>query len=217
MRYTLLRVTSAGIVLREYHVRRLELGASGAAAEAFARFGDAAEPGVWAVWVEGPERIRTERRAGSRLRDGIATRLACSPIANKQGTIPKPPPPCVYDPVRSDGVATLLTSADGAEIYEACSAAVLGWDGERVVCVPGDRPRVWSTAEAAVREHLPVTEAPIPVRATMPILLVNAVKGTCGMDAPGRDAFPVDVRSGLDHLFESLFRFTLARAKIERC
>ena len=204
MHYTLLRVTSAGIVLREYHVRRLELGESAAAAEAFARFAAEAMPGVWAVWVEGPEGIRVERRAGTRLHDGIAVRIAPSPAADRSGPFPKLSSPSPYDEVRVDGVATLLTSPDGAEIYEACSAAVLGWDGERVVCVPGDRPRVWSTAEAAVRERLPVTEAPIPVRATMPILLVNAVKGTCGMDAPGRDAFPVDVRSGLDHLFESL-------------
>jgi len=82
---------------------------------------------------------------------------------------------------------------------------VLGWDGERLVCVPADRPRVWSTAEAAVREHLPVSEVPIAVDSAMPLLLVNAVRGSSAVDLPGRDAFPSRVRVEIECLFR---RFT---------
>jgi hypothetical protein len=209
--YTLLQVTEGGIVLRQYHLRRLGLavsapgpgGAPEAAMASFARFAAGAAPGAWAVWREG-DAVRAERRPGTRLFDGMRARLATSPIAGSEGPIPKPAPPSIYDGVRRPGVATLLTSVDGAEIYEACVAAVLGWDGERVVCVPRDRPRVLSTAEAAVRDHLPVVEAPIEARSRMPVLLVNALKGACAVDLPGREAFPVRARGEVERLFRSL-------------
>jgi hypothetical protein len=97
----------------------------------------------------------------------------------------------------------LLTSPDGAEIYEACSAAVVGWDGSRIICSPEDRPRVWSTAEMAIREHLPVQEAPIRLRA-MPLLLVNAVKGTCGLDPKVGGDFPAQARQTIEEVLCSL-------------
>ena len=207
-RYTLLVVTGDGIVLHDYHRRRLDPGGDAAAvaafAAAFARFAREARPGVFAVRVGADGALRAESREGSRLREGMRARLLVSPLAGRQGTVPKPAAPSPYDAVRADGVATLLTSADGSEIYEACVAAVLGWDGERLVCVPGDRPRVWSTAEAAVREHLPVREAPLAVRARTPLLLVNAVRGTCEVALQGRDAFPAGVRAELERLFRSL-------------
>jgi len=118
--------------------------------------------------------------------------------------VPKPSSPSPYDAVREEGVATLLTSPDGAEIYEACSTAVLGWDGGRIVCVPAGRPRVWSTAEHAVREHLAVVEAPILTASAAPLLLVNAVKGTSVIADRARAEYPPDVRAGIERLFASL-------------
>jgi hypothetical protein len=207
--YTLLQVTEGGIVLRDYHLRRLAItspgagGDPGAGLAPFARFAEGAAPGAWAVWREGAA-LRAERRPATRLFDGMRARLATSPLAGRAGPIPKPAPPSVYEEVRLPGVATLLTSLDGEEIYEACAAGVLGWDGKRVVCVPGDRPRVLSTAEAAVREHLPVVEAPIAARSRMPVLLVNALKGACAVDLPGREVFPARARSEIERLFRAL-------------
>lgn len=204
MRYTLLRLTDRGIVLCAYHERRLGLGAGGAARDAFRRFADASEPGVWAVHLGEAGDSLAERRAGTRLHEGMAIRFAPSPVADRAGPLPKPSSPSPYDAVREDGVATLLTSPDGAEIYEACSAAVLGWDGGRIVCVPAGRPRVWSTAEHAVREHMAVVEAPILTASAAPLLLVNAVKGTSVIADRARAEYPPDVRAGIERLFVSL-------------
>ncbi len=203
--YTLLHVTEHGIVLREQHLRRLGLDSSGAgrARDAFSRFAASASPGAWAVWREG-DTLRAELRPGTRLRDGMPVRFAPSPISGRPGPIAKPAPPSFYDAVRRPGATTLLTSADGAELYEACSAAVVGWNGERLVCVPPDRPRVGSTAEAAIRERLPVVEAPILASSRMPVLLVNALKGTCTVDAPGREVFPEGPRDEIERLFRAL-------------
>jgi len=203
-RYTLLLTTEDGVVLYDYHRRRINPDGDAAADGAFARFAGTARPGVHAVWFGEGGALRVESRGGSRLREGMPARFLVSPLAGGRGTVPKPAPPSPYDAVRAEGVATLLTSADGAEIYEACVAAVLGWDGRRIVCVPGDRPRVWSTAEAAVREHLPVTEVPIAADSTMALLLVNAVRGSSAVDLPGRDAFPSRVRAEIDQLLRRL-------------
>jgi len=194
VRYTLLRVTADGVVLRDLHAQRLA-PEGGPALAAFARFAADAAPGVYAVRCSGDD-IAAEARAGSRLFDGIPVRVARSPFADRAGPFPKPAPPCAYDAVRADGVATLLTSADGAAILETCSSAVLGWDGERFLCVPGDRPRVWSTAEQAVRAHLPFGAAPL--------LLVNAVKGPCTVTAPGRAPFPEAAVRDIERLFVRL-------------
>jgi len=203
--YTLLAVTGDGVVLGAYHLRRLGLDAEEAAPAlgAFRRFAAEASPGVFALLLHGPS-LSVESRPGTRLRDGMPARVAPSPVTDRAGPLPKPASPGPYDAVRQSGIATLLTSLDGEEIYEACSAAVLGWDGGRLVCVPDDRPRVWSTAEAAVREHLPVVERPILLRSRMPILLVNAVKGTCSLAAPRRDPFPTRAREEIERLFRSL-------------
>ena len=203
-RYTLLLTTEDGVVLCDYHRRRLNPDGEAAADGAFARFAGEARPGVYAVWVGEGGALRVESRGGSRLREGMPARLLVSPLAGGRGPVPKPAPPSPYDAVRAEGVATLLTSADGAEIYEACFAAVLGWDGRRIVCVPGDRPRVWSTTEAAVREHLPVSEAPILASSATPLLLVNAVKGACAVGLTGRPAFPTGARKEIEHLFDRL-------------
>ncbi|MEK7667822.1 MAG: hypothetical protein AAB409_04165 [Gemmatimonadota bacterium] len=203
-RYTLLLTTEDGVVLYDYHRRRLNPGGMAEADGAFARFARQAAPGVWAVWLDGAGAVRAEPRVGSRLRDGMPTRLALSPVADGAGPLPKPASPCPYDAVRTDGVATLLTSPDGTEIYEASVAAVLGWDGRWIVCVPAGRPRVWSTAEQAVREHLAVVEAPILTASAAPLLLVNAVKGTSVIADAARAEYPPDVRAGIERLFVSL-------------
>ncbi|MGC4123131.1 MAG: hypothetical protein QM765_52900 [Myxococcales bacterium] len=101
-------------------------------------------------------------------------------------------------------LATLLTSQDGSEIYEACVAAVIGWDGHRVVCVPEEYPRVWSCAEQAIREHLEYRERPLKADSDEPLLLVNAVKGTCELSLPGRAPFPAKARAAIDSLLTSL-------------
>jgi hypothetical protein len=202
MGYTLLKATAAGIVLRDYHERRMTR--SPACRAAWRRAVAALTPGVWAVWTDGEGRWHTEPRDGSRLYDGIATRQLPSPLVPPAGVTSKPRPPCAYDAVRRIGTATLLTDPGGLEIYEACVAAVVGWNGHRIVAVPAGRPRVWSTAEWAVREHLAVREAPIEAGGDLPLLLLNAVKGCCEISAPGRPPFPAAVRREIEQLFDSL-------------
>jgi hypothetical protein len=198
-RYTLLLLTGDGIVLRDYHARRLGLDPQSAP---FARFAADAEPGVFAVWSDHDGAIRAERRGGSRLRDGMEVRFLPSPL-DRAGLIAKLGSPCIYDGVRTPGVATLLTSTDGSEIYEACRAAVIGWDGERIVVAPLDRPRVWSTAAAAIADHLPVRDAPLRAGSDS-LLMVNAVKGTCALDAPHGSRFPAGTRREIEALFAAL-------------
>jgi hypothetical protein len=200
--YTLLRVTEAGVVLLDYHLRRLQLGTDAAARAKFLQFASKASPGVWAVWSTSSGEIRVEPRGASRLRDGMPVRFLPSPIADRHGTVEKAPSPSPYDAVRQEGVATLLTSPDGREVWEACSAAVVAWDGESIVCPPEDRPRVGSTSETALSEHLPVRRAPIAA-SSRALLLVNAVKGTCALAAPHSEDFPTGVRRDIEKLFAS--------------
>lgn len=209
-RYTLLRVTERGVVLLDYHLRRLGADQPGPSRKALLAFFASVRPGVWAVWVKGGA-VRAEARPGSRLAEGMPVRLLPSPLAPGSGLVAKPASPGSYDAVRAEGVATLLTSPDGCEIWEACSAAVLGWDGAHLVVPPLDRPRVWSTAEAAVREHLLAVEAALPAHSPMPLLLLNAVKGTCLPDIPGRGRFPADIRDRIDRLLARLTRAVPAR------
>jgi hypothetical protein len=229
--YTRLRLTEDGIVLCAYHLRRLGLsepevavappgqGTVGdgradtvlPALDRFARFARTSRPGVWAVWVDAAGNVRAEPAGESALRDGLPVRSAPSPLVGIRGPVPKPASPSPYDAVRREGAATVLVSGDGREIYEACRAAVVGWDGERIVCVPPDRPRVWSTAESAVRDHLAVREAPLLVAADTPLLLVNAVAGTCAVEVPGRMAFPTRARETIDDLFARLTAWPVAR------
>jgi hypothetical protein len=203
MRYTTLRVSEAGVVLYAGHVERLRPEGPGALA-AFDRFAREARPGVYAVTAEGAA-LRVERRAGSALTDGMPVRFAVSPVAGKRGVFPKPAPPSPYDAVRAPGVATLLTSPDGAEIYESCIAAAVGWDGARFVCVPEDRPRVDAIAEAAVRAAAPCARAPIFVRGDLPLVLLNAVAGPWAV-AAGRPPFPPAALALLREILESSAR-----------
>ena len=206
MPYTTLRVTERGVVLFDLHARRL--AAAGAAAQiALQRFAASATPGVYAIWAEARE-FRVEARPGSRLVDGMPVRFLPSPFAEPRGSwrgpFAKPASPCAYDALRTAGIATLLTSHDGAEIFESCSAAVLGWDGSRFLCVPRDRPRVESTAETAVREHLATLEMSLRADEAIPLVLVNAVKGPCTVAVPGRAPVPDEVIQQLEALFSRL-------------
>ena len=202
MRYTTLRVTEAGVVLYDLHVERLAPeGAAGLAA--FARFAREATPGIYGVALAGDE-LRAGRRSGSQLVEGMPVRLAVSPFASQRGAFRKPGPPSAYDGVRLPGVATLLTSSDGSEIFESCVAAVLGWDGTHFVGVPEDRPRVASVAEAAVRATLPFVRAPLRTGDRLPLILLNAVAGPC-IVSTGRPPVPADAVMLLSQVLQ---RFT---------
>jgi hypothetical protein len=196
MRYTALKVTDAGVVLFEGHARRLA-PEGGAALSRFREFALGAAPGFYVLRESGDE-LRAQPRGPSALFDGMPARLAVSPVAGAPGPFAKPESPGTYASERVAGVATLLLSADRAEILESCSAAVVGWDGERLVLAPADRPRVDSTAEAAVAAALPHARAPIDAAGDMPIALVNAVKGPCCVECPGRQAFPQEVARALE-------------------
>jgi hypothetical protein len=73
-------------------------------------------------------------------------------------------------------------------------AAVLGWNGRELVAPPADRPRVASTAAAALLAIEPSVELPLPASGDLPLLLVNAVALTC---LPAGSAFPAEVRARL--------------------
>ena len=111
MIWTVLRVVEGGVILYEGHRSRVS---DVAAFDAWAR---TAPAGVYAF-----DEV-AHRRSGSTLCDGLRPGVAVSPVASQAGLLPKPRPPCVYDDVRRAGSATLLTSADGAEIFEAADSA----------------------------------------------------------------------------------------------
>ena len=188
--YTVLGVTTAGVPLFEKHGRRLGLSSR----PALLRFVSAATPGVYRVTWTGAE-LLTEARGASRLIDGMPTRVVVSPYAALRGRFAKPAPPNRYESVRVPGVATLLTSEDGAQLYESCSAALVAWDGAQLVLPPLDAPGVKSLAEEAVCEALPHRRAALLTAGAWPLLLINAVAGACAIDVPGRGAFPVEQRA----------------------
>lgn len=195
--YTTLRVTEAGVLL--YAAHRARLGAE--AHDAFDHFAATAAPGIYSLSASAGQ-LDVTPRAASRLSDGIVTRRRPSPLAPGQGPRPKQGSPSPYDEIRVAGVATLLTDAEGVELYESCSAAVLAWDGKTLVAAPDDRSRVASTAEAAILARVPFRRAPLLLEAGWPIVLVNAVILTC---VPEGSTFPRAVRAQLD---ESLGRTT---------
>jgi hypothetical protein len=207
-RYTVLRVEPFGVALCGQHLRRLGIGLPGApTAGDFDRLTRGLGAGAWAVWAGPSGRLVAERRGASRLLDGIGVRYAPSPFAHASGRFAKPASPSPYDTVRIPGVATLLLAADGLEILEACTAAVLAWTGSRLVCVPAERPAVWSTAEAALREHGVLSEAPVRKDVAHALLLVNAVKGACSVTAPPRPDVPRAVRDEVEALLAECTRW----------
>jgi hypothetical protein len=204
VRYTTLRVTEEGVILYEAHAARLA-PEGGAARARFDAFAAGAASGVYALLDDG-ERLDVRPRAGSSLVDGMPVRLATSPVAGLRGPIPKPPPPGPYAGVRAAGIATLLASPDGSELWESCVAAIVGFDGRHLVVVPDDRPRVASLAEAAVRRAFPHRVEPILAGGDLPLLLVNAVKGACLVAAPGHGPFPDPLARDVDALIVATAR-----------
>lgn len=197
--YTVLRLTELGAVpLLARHAARLGDGA----AEALALWRTSAAAGVYRVMWDGKV-LTPSLRPASRLVEGMPSRLAVSPFASKRGRFPKPAPPSGYDAVRADGVATLLTSADGRELYESCAATLVAWDGQGLVLAPEDAPAVASLAEAAVAANVEVRRHPLEVASDWPLLLLNAVVGTCAVAVAGRAPFPTDTRARLQALLSS--------------
>jgi len=218
--YTSLRATERGVMLFAQHCARLA-AAGPACVEAFRQFAASAAPGVYAVRAHpdgdalilraaapgagerdlSSAHLDVRTRPASALFDGMPSRAVVSPYAARSGRYAKPAPPSLYESVRLRGVATLLTSADGEEIYESCVAAVLAWDGARLLAAPPDRPAVDSTAIAALEREGMLTFAPLPLRSAMPLALVNAVAGLCLPRFEGRAAFPSDTRAAIESLF----------------
>jgi hypothetical protein len=194
--YTVLRVTDGSTIpLLKRHAARL----GGEALGALQHFRSlVVEPGIFRVSWDGRQ-LTTLHLPKSRLSEGMPVRALPSPFSGVS-RFPKPAPPSPYDAVRMDGVATLLTSPDGAELYESCSATVVAWDGASLVLPPLEVPAVASLAEAAIDAHEPVVRRPVPATGDWPLLLVNAVVRTCAPSVPGRHAFPADVRARLDAL-----------------
>lgn len=193
-RFTALRLTGAGgIPLFEGHVRRLGEESRGA----LRHFASHAAEGVYRVSWDGSQLTTTLRRP-SRLVEGMPTRFAVSPFAGQRGRFPKPGPPSPYDGVRVEGLSTLLTDATGEELYEGCVASVVAWDGASLVLTPEDVPAVASVAEAELAARCPVRRARILVKGDWPLLLINAVAGTCQPTIPGRAPFPAEQRAKLD-------------------
>lgn len=197
--YTVARVTpEQGLPLFTQHVRRLGDDARGA----LRHFASQAQPGVYRLWWNGAQ-LETLKLPGSALREGMPTRFAVSPFAGQRGRFSKPAPPSAYDGVRLDGVATLLTDTAGVELYESCRASLLAWDGASLVVPPEDVPSVRSVTEAEVLASFAVRRATLPAVSEWPLLLLNAVEGTCGITVDGRAPFPPDVRATLDAVLRS--------------
>jgi hypothetical protein len=189
--YTALRVTERGVVLYDEHRRRLGTACE-AAFEAFAR---TAAPGLYSLSsVDG--RLDVTPRERSRIFDGVPVRYRVSPVAHGTGPKVKTPSPSPWDAVRAEGVATLLTSADGSALYEACVAGLLAWDGATLVAPPDEAPRIASVTEAHLLARHAHRRAPLLTRARWPLVLVNAVAGVC-VPAIDRPPFPPEVLATL--------------------
>lgn len=191
--YSVIRVVDAHLPLFEEHVHRL-----GEASRAPLRqFVSQAESGVYRVLWDGAE-LKTTRRADSRLKEGSPTRLMVSPFAGQRGRFAKPAPPSPYDSVREEGITSLLTDASGQELYEAGVASIVAWDGTSLVLPPEEVPAVASVAEARIASQFSSRRARIMVESDWPLLLINAVVGTCELNIPGRRPFPTTLRIKLD-------------------
>lgn len=196
--YTVLRVTkSSAVPLFEGHVRRLGEESRGP----LRHFASQAQAGVYQVTWSGGQLLTTSRPP-SRLVEGMPTRLVVSPFAGQRGRFAKPAPPSAYDNVRVAGVASLLTDANGEEIYEGCVASVVAWDGAGLVLPVEEAPAVASVAEAEVAQRLAARRARIFVASEWPLLLINAVVGTCAVKVAGRANFPAEARARVDAVLE---------------
>lgn len=191
VRTTTVRVNERGVVLYRAHRERL----GPLLAPAFDAFAANAAPGVYSLLVHG-ELLEVIARPGSRLFEGIVTRLVVSPLAQAGlvGAQPKETNPSPYEPVRAPNLATLLTNSAGTELWESCVAGLFAFDGASLVAVPDATPRVDSVAVKRVLETVPHRRATISPQDGWPLLLVNAVV-TC---APAGSAFPEALRAAVD-------------------
>ncbi|NNN06037.1 MAG: hypothetical protein HKL90_09085 [Elusimicrobia bacterium] len=203
--YTALRATSAGVVFFEEHAARVSRAAGPAAERAFRDFAARVPPGCWAVSVEASGELSARPMPGSRLFDGMPSRSALSPWPSGAGPVEKAPPPGPYAALRENGVSVLLTSPDGGEIWESCSAAALAFDGRGLIHPPDDRPRVRSVAETYLRARFAARPAPIAADSRA-LVLVNAVKGVCVLAAPRSRDFPPALLAELRAAVESSAR-----------
>jgi hypothetical protein len=190
--YTVLRVSSARVKLLERHLERLGEGVR----PDLLCFAQNAVDGLYRLtWTQGT--LRSQRLSASRLRDGMPVRQRVSPFCSQRGRFPKPGPGSAYEQVRLDGVATLLTDELGLVVFEACSAAVVAFDGTHLVLPRLETPGVASVAEAQVAAHFAVRRAPIALRDGWPLLLINA-GGSCAPCFDDRAGFPSHVRALID-------------------
>ncbi|MEW5743399.1 MAG: hypothetical protein AB1938_31100 [Myxococcota bacterium] len=200
MGYTALKVSEAGVVLFDAHRRRLGV----AWERAFDEFAARAEPGIYGLkGVDG--QLEVTRRDRSRLWSGIPVRYLPSPVVGRLGPQEKTPSPSAWDGVRQEGVATLLTSADGEELYESCAAAVLAWDGRELVATPEASPRVASITEPFLLARHAHRRAAIRRRDGWAVVLVNAVAGACVPKMDGAE-FPAGLLEELNQLIAASAR-----------
>lgn len=186
MSFTTLRVCARGVIFFEEHAHRL----GPAYRSAFRRFAHNAAEGIYALRGVGGDELAVERRDGSRLlQPALEVKTAISPMLNHNAPFAKPPSPSPYDAVRSKTTVTLLTDAKGDEIYEACIAAVMAWDGDSLVLVPEDRPRVLSVAEAFVARNFSHRRAAIHAAGDWGLLLINAAGELAPASVPNRRVF----------------------------
>ncbi len=203
--YTAVRVGERGVIFFREHAARFRRCGGEAAERAFRDFAARARVGCWTVQIDESGVLSSRPMAGSRLFDGMPARLAKSPLAPGAGLVEKPSPPGPYGALRVHGISVLLTSPDGAEIWESCSAAVLAFDGRGLIHPPDDRPRVRSVAETCLRALFAARSAPIPADSRA-LILVNAVKGVCVLAAPRSQDFPPALLSELRAAVESSAR-----------
>lgn len=202
MSYTVLRVIDSGVVLFAEHARRLSAD-KGKALEAFRAFAQSVAPGVYRVdWRDGT--LHHTLHEGEAPQANQPVRFVVSPFAGAVGLIPKPGPPNAYEAVRVPGVTTLLTSADGGELLESCSAALVGWNGEAFVLPPDDRPHVDSTSVRALRRLFPTVCAPLLKEGWLPLFVMNAVRGPMALELPGHESIPYAVLKSLERVFEAV-------------
>lgn len=201
MIWTAVKVVTSGVVLFEEHLRRLS-PAGPAVFDQFRAFARDASPGAWILRVVGDE-LEAESFTSS-MRDAAPVRTCVSPFADRTGAFPKPARPSAYHSLRQPGVVTLLTSTDGEELFETCTASLVSWDGSRLILVPDDRPRVDATSERFLARTFDVVRRPIRADG-QPLLAVNAVKGTCTL-ATDRTPFPADVLQAIDQALLSSAR-----------
>jgi hypothetical protein len=198
-RYTALLVTDGGVVLYAQHLARLAPEGPAVIA-AYQQFARTASPGVYALRAEN-DQLTVAPRPPSALFDGMPSRFLISPFSNRAHIFPKPTPPSLYDSVRLRGVATLLTSPDGDELYEESFSSIVVWDGARLITPPEDRPAVKSCALDALSEAGILGRKSLAANSNQPLALVNAVAGIVVPDLPGRGPFPSEIKARVAEIF----------------